>query len=47
LTEMTEGLAKLRAIKEEARRLAPRRHRAAWDVEYLIQVWKLTVWRAR
>jgi hypothetical protein len=35
------GLVKLWQMKQEARRLVPNRHRAAWDVEYLVKVWEL------
>jgi hypothetical protein len=35
------GLVKLWQMKQEARRLAPGRHRAAWDVEYLVRLWEL------
>ncbi|HEU4389252.1 MAG TPA: hypothetical protein VFV34_15725 [Blastocatellia bacterium] len=37
----TYGLLKIDLLKQEARRLKPRQHRAAWDVEYLIQLWRL------
>jgi hypothetical protein len=37
----TVGLVKIGVIKQEARRLSPRQHRAAWDVEYLMQTWRL------
>lgn len=43
----TSGLMKIDALKEEARRLMPRQHRAAWDVEYLVQLWRLAAYEAR
>ena len=36
-----EGLTKIGALKQEARRQKPSQHRAGWDVEYLVQVWRL------
>lgn len=36
-----EGLAKIESLKEEARKIVGRQHRAAWDVQYLIELWKL------
>ncbi|HEY6331152.1 MAG TPA: transcriptional regulator [Blastocatellia bacterium] len=37
----TQALAKIAALKIEARKQKPRRHRAAWDVEYLFCLWQL------
>jgi hypothetical protein len=39
--DATTALETIAALKIEARKLKPRRHRAAWDVEYLIQLWEL------
>ncbi|HXG68392.1 MAG TPA: hypothetical protein VNO70_25075 [Blastocatellia bacterium] len=43
----TYGLIKIDALKQEARRQKPRQHRAAWDVEYLIQLWRLAVYEVK
>jgi hypothetical protein len=40
------ALIELKAIKATARKNHPLRHRAAWDVEYLMEVWRLSAWRA-
>jgi hypothetical protein len=40
-------LLKIALIKQEARRQKPRQHRAGWDVEYLLQTWRLAVLEAR
>jgi hypothetical protein len=40
-SDVAYGLVKLWQLKQDARRLAPGRHRAAWDVEYLIRLWEL------
>lgn len=42
----TYGLLKIDVLKQEARRQKPNQHRAAWDVEYLIQLWKLARFEA-
>jgi hypothetical protein len=34
-------------MKIEARSRCPRQHRAAWDVEYLMEVWKIAEWRKK
>ena len=36
-----EGLTKIDALKQEARRQKPCQHRAGWDVEYLVELWRL------
>jgi len=43
----TQGLVTIEILKQEARRQNPRRHRASWDVEYLVKVWKLALFHAR
>lgn len=40
-------LAEAWHMKIEARRRCPRQHRAAWDVEYLMEFWKIADWRKR
>lgn len=40
------GLMKIVALKQEARKQCPRRHRAAWDVEYLVQLWRLAAYES-
>ncbi len=40
-SDTVPGLVKLWQLKQDARRLAKGRHRAAWDVEYLIRLWEL------
>ena len=36
----TRALARVPSLKLEARKRKPQRHRAAWDVEYLVQLWQ-------
>ncbi len=43
ITGRVQGLARIEEIKEEARRIVGKQHRAAWDVQYLIELWKLAV----
>jgi len=40
-TDRAVGIAKIASLKIEARKRKPLRHRAAWDVDYLIQLWQL------
>jgi hypothetical protein len=40
------GLIKIGWLKQQARQQCTRRHRAAWDVEYLIQLWRLAAGEA-
>jgi hypothetical protein len=47
LAGRTQGLIKIEILKQEARRQNPRRHRAAWDVEYLIKLWEMARFQAR
>jgi hypothetical protein len=35
------AFARIASLKTEARKRKPQRHRAAWDVEYLVQLWQL------
>jgi hypothetical protein len=42
----TQGLIKIGILKQEARRQNPKRHRAAWDVEYLVKLWELARYQA-
>ena len=46
LSGRTQGLIKIAVLKQEARRQNPRRHRAAWDVEYLVKLWELANYHA-
>ena len=46
LAGRTQGLIKIGILKQEARRQNPRRHRAAWDVEYLVKLWELAKYQA-
>jgi len=46
LAGRTQGLIKINVLKQEARRQNPRRHRAAWDVEYLVKLWELANYHA-
>ncbi|MCI0486080.1 MAG: hypothetical protein L0229_05720 [Blastocatellia bacterium] len=41
------GVVKLEALILEARKRVPKQHRAAWDVEYLVEMWKLAYWDSR
>lgn len=41
------GLIRIAALKQEARQQMPRQHRAAWDVEYLVQLWRLARFEAK
>lgn len=41
LASRVQGLAKIEEMKEEARNIVGKQHRAEWDVEYLIELWKL------
>ncbi len=41
-SDTVPGIVKLWQLKQDARRLAKGRHRAAWDVEYLLRLWELT-----
>lgn len=43
----TLGLIKIEVLKQEARKQKPRRHRASWDVDYLVQLWKLASYETR
>src|SRR5262249_50334073 len=43
----TQSLLTIEVLKQEARRQNPRRHRAAWDVEYLVKLWELARYHAR
>ena len=47
LAGRTQGLVKIELLKQEARRQSPRRHRAKWDVEYLLKLWELARYLAR
>jgi hypothetical protein len=47
LAGRTQGLLTIEILKQEARRQSPRRHRANWDVEYLVKVWELARYHAR
>jgi hypothetical protein len=42
-SDTVPGLVKLWQLKQDARRFVKGRHRAAWDVEYLRQLWELVV----
>ncbi|HKV38252.1 MAG TPA: hypothetical protein VJX67_03500 [Blastocatellia bacterium] len=42
-----EARVRIEAMKLEARRRCPGRHRAAWDVQYLVELWKLAKWSTR
>jgi hypothetical protein len=37
----TSGLVTLEALKAEARKQVSPRHRAGWDVQYLVELWRL------
>jgi hypothetical protein len=43
----TSDLIKIEALKREARKRKPRRHRASWDVEYLRELWRLASFEAK
>jgi|SRR5215813_1780583 len=47
LPSRTQGLLTIEILKQEARRQNPRRHRANWDVEYLVKLWELARYHAR
>jgi hypothetical protein len=47
LAGRTQGLIRIEILKQEARRQKPRRHRAAWDVEYLVRLWELARYHGR
>ena len=42
-----QGLPQMEAMKRDARRQVPGRHRAAWDVQYLIMLYTIAKRRAR
>jgi hypothetical protein len=46
LAGRTQGLIKIGILKQEARRQNLKRHRAAWDVEYLVKLWELARYQA-
>ena len=41
LRARADALARINALKDEARRRVGGQHRAGWDVQYLIELWKL------
>jgi hypothetical protein len=43
----TYGLIKIEVLKREARKQKSKQHRASWDVDYLIQLWRLASFETR
>lgn len=41
ISDRTQSLAKMKELKAKARQLVPRKHRAVWDVEYLVELWRI------
>ncbi|NJD07791.1 MAG: hypothetical protein FIA97_15035 [Methylococcaceae bacterium] len=41
LSDRAAGLAKIEEFKAEARKRVSQQHRAAWDVQFLVELWRL------
>ena len=43
----TASIHEIYVLEQEARRKTPGQHRAGWDVQYLVELWKLAHWRQK